>query len=95
MLAIGRALMGNPDILLLDEPSLGLAPLIVKEIFEIIKEIKKDGRTIVIVEQNAYQTLKIADYAYLIELGRISKEDTGENLLKDEVLVNAYLGGKK
>ncbi|MGI6360045.1 MAG: ABC transporter ATP-binding protein [Acholeplasmatales bacterium] len=95
MLAIGRALMGNPDILLLDEPSLGLAPLIVKEIFEIIKEIKKDGRTIVIVEQNAYQTLKIADYAYLIELGRISKEDTGENLLKDEELVNAYLGGKK
>ncbi|HHT82390.1 MAG TPA: ABC transporter ATP-binding protein [Acholeplasmataceae bacterium] len=95
MLAIGRALMGNPDILLLDEPSLGLAPLIVKEIFEIIKEIKNDGKTIIIVEQNAYQTLKIADYAYLIELGRISKEDTGENLLQDEELVETYLGGKK
>lgn len=94
MLAIGRALMGNPDILLLDEPSLGLAPLIVKEIFEIIKEIKNDGKTIIIVEQNAYQTLKIADYAYLIELGRISKEDTGENLLQDEELVETYLGGK-
>ncbi len=95
MLAIGRALMGNPEILLLDEPSLGLAPLIVREIFEIIKEIKNDGRTIIIVEQNAYQTLKIADYAYLIELGKISKEDTGENLLQDDELIATYLGGKK
>ncbi|MGI6787747.1 MAG: ABC transporter ATP-binding protein [Acholeplasmataceae bacterium] len=95
MLAIGRALMGNPKILLLDEPSLGLAPLIVKEIFEIIQQIKRDGRTIVIVEQNAYQTLKIADYAYLIELGKISKEDTGENLLQDDELIETYLGGKK
>ncbi len=69
MLSIGRALMGSPRLLLLDEPSLGLAPLIVKDIFEIIKEIRKDGTTILIVEQNALQTLKIADYAYVLEVG--------------------------
>ncbi len=95
MLAIGRALMGNPKILLLDEPSLGLAPLIVADIFKIIEEIRNDGKTILIVEQNAYQTLKIADYAYLIELGRVKKEDICSNLLKDEELINSYLGGKR
>ncbi|MBU1141579.1 MAG: ABC transporter ATP-binding protein [Firmicutes bacterium] len=92
MLAIGRALMGNPRLLLLDEPSLGLAPLIVRDIFEIIKRIKEEGRTILIVEQNAFQTLKIADYAYILELGTIITEGTGEKLLLDEQLVNAYLG---
>lgn len=92
MLAIGRALMGNPEVLLLDEPSLGLAPLIVQEIFRIINEIKKDGKTILIVEQNALQTLKIADYAYVLELGKIAKQGTGEQLLGDKELVNAYLG---
>lgn len=95
MLAIGRALMGDPEVLLLDEPSLGLAPLIVRDIFEIIDQIRKDGRTILIVEQNAFQTLKIADYAYVLELGKIFKEGTGEQLLNDEELINAYLGGKK
>src|SRR5690554_3377203 len=95
MLAIGRALMGNPKLLLLDEPSLGLAPLIVRDIFNIIEAIKKRGTTILIVEQNAYQTLKIADYAYLLELGKVKKEGTGEALLNDEELINAYLGSKK
>ncbi len=95
MLAIGRALMGKPKLLLLDEPSLGLAPLIVRDIFKIINEIKRRGRTILIVEQNAYQTLKIADYAYLLELGLVKKEGTGAELLADEELVNAYLGQQK
>ncbi len=95
MLAIGRALMGKPKLLLLDEPSLGLAPLIVRDIFQIIEQIKKKGKTILIVEQNAYQTLKIADYAYLMELGLVKKEGTGQALLKDTELVNAYLGTSK
>lgn len=95
MLAIGRALMGDPKLLLLDEPSLGLAPLIVRDIFTIINNIKNRGTTVLIVEQNAYQTLKIADYAYILELGKVSKEGTGEELLQDEELVHAYLGGNK
>ena len=94
MLAIARALMGRPKLLLLDEPSLGLAPLIVRDIFKIIEEIKKRGKTIFIVEQNAYQTLKIADYAYVMELGKIKFEGTGQELLGDDSLVNAYLGSK-
>ena len=80
MLAIGRALMSKPKLLLLDEPSLGLAPLIVREIFSIIKRIKDEGTTILIVEQNAYQTLKIADYAYVLELGTVKTEGTGSAL---------------
>ncbi len=92
MLAIGRALMGRPKLLLLDEPSLGLAPLIVRDIFKIIEKIKERGKTILIVEQNAYQTLKIADYAYLLELGLVKKEGTGAELLNDEELVSVYLG---
>ena len=95
MLAIGRALMGDPKLLLLDEPSLGLAPLIVKDIFKIIETIKERGTTILIVEQNAYQTLKIADYAYLLELGKVRKQGTGHDMLNDEELINAYLGSKK
>ncbi len=94
MLAIGRALMGNPKVLLLDEPSLGLAPIIVREIFEIISKLRDLGRTILIVEQNAYQTLKIADYAYVFELGKISMEGPASVLIEDESLVEAYLGGK-
>lgn len=94
MLAIGRALMPNPKVLLLDEPSLGLAPLIVQEIFGIIEKIKKNGTTILIVEQNAYQTLKIADYVYVFELGKIKTQGKSEDLIKDEELVKAYLGGQ-
>lgn len=92
MLAIGRALMGEPELLLLDEPSLGLAPLIIKDIFNIIKKIKEDGRTILIVEQNARQTLKIADYAYVLEIGKVKAQGTAEKLLNDQSLVSAYLG---
>lgn len=92
MLAIGRALMGRPSLLLLDEPSLGLAPLIVKEIFSIITKIKEQGNTILLVEQNAYQTLKIADYVYVMELGKIKTQGVPSDLLKDEELIKAYLG---
>lgn len=95
MLAIGRALMGDPELLLLDEPSLGLAPLIVKAIFEIIQKIKEEGKSILIVEQNAYQTLKIADYAYVLELGKVKMEGKASELITNDELVNAYLGQKK
>ena len=94
MLAIGRALMSNPRVLLLDEPSLGLAPLIVKDIFNIIGEIKDEGTTVVIVEQNALQTLKIADYGYVLELGKINIHGDASVLIKDDRLVEAYLGGR-
>ena len=94
MLAIGRALMGSPKLLVLDEPSLGLAPLLIKDIFNTLVKIKEEGTTILIVEQNALSTLKIADYAYVLELGKISMQGTSEELIKDERLVAAYLGGK-
>ena len=95
MLAIGRALMASPRVLLLDEPSLGLAPLIIKDIFNTLKEIKNEGTTILIVEQNALATLKIADYAYVLELGSISLEGPASELINDKRLIEAYLGGKK
>ena len=94
MLAIGRALMGSPKLLILDEPSLGLAPLLIKDIFKTLVKIKEEGTTILIVEQNALATLKIADYAYVLELGKISMHGPAEDLLKDERLIAAYLGGK-
>ncbi|TFZ39884.1 ABC transporter ATP-binding protein [Soehngenia longivitae] len=94
MLAIGRALMGNPKLLLLDEPSLGLAPLIVKNIFHIIEEIRKDGTTVLIVEQNALQTLKIADYAYVLEVGKVGMEGSAKELRNNSSLIEVYLGGK-
>ena len=94
MLAIGRALMASPKVLLLDEPSLGLAPLIIKDIFETLIKIKEEGTTILIVEQNAHATLKIADYAYVLELGKISLEGPASELIHDKRLVEAYLGGK-
>ncbi len=93
MLAIARALMASPEILLLDEPSLGLAPLIVQDIFRILKEINQEGMTILIVEQNALQTLKISDYGYVLEVGNVSMEGAADELIKDKRLIEAYLGG--
>ncbi len=92
MLAISRALMCNPKLIILDEPSLGLAPLIVQDIMKMILEIKAMGITVLIVEQNALQTLKIADYAYVLELGEISVEGKGSELVNDKKLIEAYLG---
>ncbi len=92
MLAIGRALMASPKLLILDEPSLGLAPLIVRDIFAIIEEIRNNGTTVLIVEQNAMQTLKIADYAYVLQVGSLVKSGSAEQLRKDPELVEAYLG---
>ncbi len=95
MLAIGRALMADPKLLLLDEPSLGLAPLVIRDIFRVLQEIRAKGTTILIVEQNALQTLKIADYAYVLELGQISMHGPASELIHDSRLVDAYLGGKQ
>jgi branched-chain amino acid transport system ATP-binding protein len=93
MLAIGRALMSRPEILLLDEPSLGLAPNLVTEIFRIVTDLNRDGKTILIVEQNANRALDIADYAYVLETGNIVLSDTGKNLLANPKVKEAYLGG--
>ena len=87
--------MGDPELLLLDEPSLGLAPLIVRDIFEIISRIRNEGKSILIVEQNAFQTLKIADYAYVLELGKVKLEGKANDLLNNDELINAYLGQKE
>ena len=92
MLAIGRALMSRPKLLLLDEPSLGLAPFLVKEIFSIICEVRSQGTTILLVEQNARQALSIADRGYVLETGRIALSDSAENLLESEMVRKAYLG---
>ena len=93
MLAIGRALMAKPRLLLLDEPSMGLAPIIVQEIFRILREINREGLTIFLVEQNVRQALKIAQRAYVLENGSIALSGSGQELLKDDRLVEAYLGG--
>ncbi len=92
MLAVGRALMSRPKLLMMDEPSLGLAPLIVQDIFKIIKEINKMGVTILLIEQNANMALKTADYGYVLETGRISLSGTGAELLENEEVKKAYLG---
>jgi len=92
MLAIGRALMGRPKLLLLDEPSMGLAPLIVKQIFEIIREINEDGVTVLLVEQNAAQALALADRGYVLQTGELVLEGTGAELLADPRIRAAYLG---
>ncbi len=92
MLAVGRALMSRPDLLMLDEPSLGLAPLLVKEIFAIIKKINAEGTTVLLVEQNAFAALSIAHRAYILEVGRIVLEGSGQELLLNEKVKEAYLG---
>ncbi len=93
MLAMGRALMSKPDLLMLDEPSMGLAPILVQEIFDIIKELNEAGTTILLVEQNANMALSIADRAYVLEIGTIKKTGTGAELLVDDDVRKAYLGG--
>jgi branched-chain amino acid transport system ATP-binding protein len=92
MLAIGRALMSHPKLVMFDEPSLGLAPILVRDIFEIIKKIRAEGRTVLIVEQNVRQTLAIADRAYVLETGRLVMEGEGQAMLNDPHVKAAYLG---
>lgn len=93
MLAIGRAMMSEPRLLLLDEPSLGLAPIIIQQIFEIIEQLRQDGVTVFLVEQNANQALKLADRGYVLENGRIVMQDSGAGLLANPDVRKAYLGG--
>jgi len=95
MLAVGRALMCRPKLMMMDEPSLGLAPLIIKDIFRIIREINKQGMTILLIEQNANMALKIADKAYVLETGNITMQGTGRELLENPEIAAAYLGKKK
>jgi len=93
MLAIGRALMSRPDLLMLDEPSLGLAPVIVGEVFKVIRKVHEEGKTILLIEQNALGALKLADYAYVLETGRVVLEGKGEELLNNDLVKKSYLGG--
>lgn len=93
MLAIGRSLMSNPSLLLFDEPSLGLAPIIIEKIFEVIKELKNEGKTILLVEQNAYNALAIADRGYVLETGNIKLSGEAGDLLANDEVKKAYLGG--
>jgi branched-chain amino acid transport system ATP-binding protein len=93
MLAMGRGLMSKPELMMLDEPSMGLAPLLVEQIFEIIQELNKAGKTILLVEQNAQMALSVANRGYVLETGKIVMKDSAENLLNDEAVKKAYLGG--
>ena len=95
MLALGRALMSRPKLMMMDEPSLGLAPLVIKEIFNIIRSINENGTTVLLVEQNANMALKVAHHAYVLETGRIKMEGSGRELLENEEIKEAYLGKKK
>lgn len=95
MLAMARGLMAQPSVLLLDEPSLGLAPIIVNDIFKIIKQIHKEGVTILLVEQNAKKAVSISDRAYVLETGKIVKTGTGKELANDPEIIHSYLGGKR
>ena len=92
MLAMGRALMSKPDILLLDEPSMGLSPILVNEVFDIIRSVHEDGTTVLLVEQNAKKALNIADRAYVLETGSITTSGDAEELLNDDAIRKAYLG---
>ncbi len=94
MLAVGRALMAKPKLMMLDEPSLGLAPIVVQDIFSIIRKINEQGVTVLLIEQNANMALKIADYAYVMKNGKITQEGTGMELLNDEGIKEAFLGKK-
>ena len=95
MLALGRALMSRPKIMMMDEPSLGLAPLVIKDIFNIIRHINEEGTTVLLVEQNANMALKVAHHAYVLETGRIKMEGSGKELLENDEIKEAYLGKKK
>lgn len=95
MLAVGRSLMSSPDVLMLDEPSLGLAPLIVKEIFSIIETLRKTGVTIVLVEQNARAALAVADYGYVLEMGEVSLHGPAADLAQDNRVIDTYLGAAR
>jgi branched-chain amino acid transport system ATP-binding protein len=95
MLAVGRAMMSRPDVLMLDEPSLGLAPLIVKEIFSIIETLRKTGVTIVLVEQNARAALAVADYGYVLEMGEVSLHGPAAELAEDSRVIDTYLGAAR
>jgi len=92
MLSIGRGLMSKPRLMMLDEPSLGLAPILVREIFDVIRKIRSDGTTVLVVEQNTRQTLLISDRAYVLETGKITLDGTGNALLDNEHVRKAYLG---
>ena len=93
MLAMGRALMSKPKLMMLDEPSMGLAPILVQQIFDIVKELNKAGTTILLVEQNAEMALEIADRAYVLETGKIKLSGTGKELAQSDEIKKAYLGG--
>ncbi len=93
MLAIGRALLGNPKLLLLDEPSMGLSPLLTQQVFEVLGELKKEGITMLLVEQNAYDALEISDRTYILETGAIAMEGESSQLIEDPKVKTAYLGG--
>ena len=95
MLAIGRAMMARPQVMLLDEPSMGLAPLVVQQIFDVVKDINKMGTTVLLVEQNARKALQIADYAYVMETGKIVMEGPAQEVAANPDVMAAYLGGKK
>lgn len=95
MLAIGRAMMARPEMLLLDEPSMGLASLFIQEIFDVIEEINKAGTTVFLVEQNARKALRIADYAYVMETGKIVMQGPAAEIASDPNVMAAYLGGRK
>lgn len=92
MLAIGRGMMARPKLMMFDEPSLGLAPVIVQQVFEVIKELNKEGISIMLIEQNAQKALSISDHAYIMQTGRVVMHGTGKELLADENMVSAYLG---